>query len=41
MADMARLHTSRELASPTHHEDVRRRVRAVHSAYARRGYFNA
>lgn len=37
LAAMARLHTSRKLASPSDNEDVRRLMRAVRSAYARRG----
>lgn len=37
MAAMVRLHRSRHLDSPTDHEEVRRLMRAVRSAHARRG----
>lgn len=37
LAALARLHRDRHLPSPTDHQDVRRLMRAVRSAYAKRG----
>ncbi|TAL65635.1 MAG: site-specific integrase [Burkholderiaceae bacterium] len=37
LAAMAKIHRNRNLDSPTDHQDVRRLLRAVRSAYARRG----